>query len=175
MGKKYQGYIEMGTGLDDDSIPLAKEALVFMVVGINHSFKLPVAYFFIDGLSGKERAGLVQQCLTRLHDAGVDVVSLTFDGCAANLAMAKSLGCVLEAHSANFKTFFSHPSTKENVYVFLDACHMLKLVRNTLGDKQSLVDPKGGLVQWRFVDHLQKFQENEGLHLGIKLRLKHVL
>ncbi|KAJ8050080.1 hypothetical protein HOLleu_03139 [Holothuria leucospilota] len=30
-GKDYCGYIDMGTQLDDDSLPLAKEALVFMV------------------------------------------------------------------------------------------------------------------------------------------------
>ena len=34
-GQKFQGYIDMGTGLDDDSMPLAKEALTFMVVAAN--------------------------------------------------------------------------------------------------------------------------------------------
>jgi len=35
----------MGTCLDDDSMPLAKEALKFMVVGVNDSFKVPIAIF----------------------------------------------------------------------------------------------------------------------------------
>jgi len=44
-GNKFRGYIDMGTCLDDDSMPLAKEALTFMVVGVNDSFKVPVAIF----------------------------------------------------------------------------------------------------------------------------------
>ena len=51
-GQKFQGYIDMGTGLDDDGMPIAKEALTFMVVGVNDSFKVPVGYFLIDGLGG---------------------------------------------------------------------------------------------------------------------------
>jgi len=35
---------------DDDSMPVAKEALTFMVVGVNDSFKVPVGYFLIDDL-----------------------------------------------------------------------------------------------------------------------------
>ena len=136
-GSKFVGYTDMGTGLDDDSTPVAKEALTFMVVGVNDSFKLPVAYFLIDGLGGTERANLVTQCLSKLHDIGVTIISLTFDGCSANLAMVKHLGCNLEVLGADFKTCFKHPSSDHNVYVLLDPCHMLKLVRNTLGDKKS--------------------------------------
>ena len=58
-GNKFRGYIDMGTCLDDDSMPLAKEALTFMVVGVNDSFKVPIGYFLIDGLGGTERANLV--------------------------------------------------------------------------------------------------------------------
>ena len=54
-GKKYCGYVDLGNDVEDgDSAPLAKDALVFMVVGINELWKVPVRYFFIDGLSGKE-------------------------------------------------------------------------------------------------------------------------
>lgn len=86
-GSKFVGYIDMGTCLDDDRMPVAKEALTFMVVGVNDSFKLPVAYFLIDGLGGTERTNLVNQCLAKLHDVGVSVVglSLTFDGSASIL------------------------------------------------------------------------------------------
>lgn len=145
-GKRYQGYIDMGTGLDDDGMPLAKEALTFMVVAINDSFKLPVGYFLIAGLGAIERANLVKQCLCKLHDVGIKIVSLTFDGCSANLSMMKFLGCNLDVSSSNFKTYFNHPSSNESVFVFLDACHMLKLVRNTLGDKKSIVDSDGNIV-----------------------------
>ena len=41
----YHGFIDMGTELNDDSLPVAKEALVFMVNAVNQSWKLPVGYF----------------------------------------------------------------------------------------------------------------------------------
>jgi hypothetical protein len=44
-GKKYQGYIDLGNGADNDSLPMAKEALVFMVVSLNSSWKVPCGYF----------------------------------------------------------------------------------------------------------------------------------
>lgn len=174
-GSRYQGYIDMGTNLDSDSMPLAKEALTFMVVAVNDTFKLPVGYFLIDGLGGLERASLVNQCLSRLHDVGVTVVSLTFDGAAANLSMIKTLGCNLDVFSDEFKTSFKHPNTSDGVFVFLDPCHMLKLIRNTLGDKKSVVDGDGNFIKWDYIDNLHKLQDNEGLHLGNRLRSAHIL
>jgi len=50
--------MDMGTGLDDDSMPVAKEALKFMVVGVNDSFKVPAGYFLIGDLGGTEKANL---------------------------------------------------------------------------------------------------------------------
>ena len=45
----------MGNGANDDnSAPVAKDALVFMVVHINGSWKVPCAYFLVDGLEGQE-------------------------------------------------------------------------------------------------------------------------
>jgi len=132
-GKRFCGYIDMGTGIDDDTMPLAKEALTFMVVGFNHCFKLPVGYFLIAGLGGTERANLVNQCLSRLHDAGVVVVSLTFDGCAANMAMVNNLGCNFNVLSSEFKTSFRHPCDTHNVSVFLFEPHAQTCSKHTGG------------------------------------------
>ena len=54
-GTKHHGHVDLGTEMDDDSLPVAKEALTFMVVSLKESWKLPVAYFLIDGLSGIEK------------------------------------------------------------------------------------------------------------------------
>lgn len=51
-GKKYRGYVDLGNDVDDDSLSVAKDALVFMAVGIKDSWKVPCGYFLIDGLSG---------------------------------------------------------------------------------------------------------------------------
>jgi hypothetical protein len=53
-GKKFRGYVDVGNGVDEnDSSPVAKDALVLMAVAINGSWKVPCGYFFVDGLSGK--------------------------------------------------------------------------------------------------------------------------
>ena len=72
----FQGYVNMGTGVEMDSLPPAKDALVFMVVGVNGAWKVPVGYFLIDGLDSAERANLVNQCLSLCHEAGVKVCSI---------------------------------------------------------------------------------------------------
>ena len=45
VGGDYVGY--------EDEQELATDALVFMVVAVNHSWKISVAYFLINGLKGK--------------------------------------------------------------------------------------------------------------------------
>ena len=68
----------------------------------------------------------------------------------------------------------SHPVTQQPVSVFLDACHMLKLVRNSIADKTSFIDGQGNYIRWRYVEELHKLQEREGLHLSNKLRGAHI-
>jgi hypothetical protein len=171
-GKKYHGFIDMGTELNDDSLPVAKEALVFMVVALNCSWKMQVGYFLIDGLPAIERKNLISQCLQKLHSVGVSVESLTFDGAASNIAMVKQLGCDLDVN--NMKSYFNHPVTELPVRVFLDPYHMLKLVRNSLGDMKAFTDSDGNAIKWHYIERLHELQEKEGLHLGNKLRASHV-
>ena len=135
-GRKYHGYVDLGNEVIDDSLPAAKDALVFMVVSLNESWKVPCGYFFVDGLSGAERANLVKICIQRLHDVGVKVISLTCDGPSCHFSMLSTLGATLKA--PNMVPYFPHPEDKnENIYVLLDVCHMLKLVRNTLAEGES--------------------------------------
>ncbi|KAH8019296.1 hypothetical protein HPB51_018808 [Rhipicephalus microplus] len=58
VGKKAVGYIDLGTGISDDSLPEATNVCVFMLVGMNMRLKIPLGYFFIESLSGSERAAL---------------------------------------------------------------------------------------------------------------------
>ena len=153
--------------------PVAKDALVFMVVSINGSWKVPCAYFFVDGLSGSERAHLVKICIKKLHDVGVSVVSLTCDGPSCHFTMMNELGACLEPN--NLKAYFPHPlEPNKKIHVLLDVCHMLKLVRNTLGQGGILMDKDGSKIYWNFIVELQKLQDKEGLRLGNKLKAAHV-
>lgn len=172
-GEKFVGYVDIGASVEADSLPEAKEAIVFLVTSVNGNWKIPVGYFFIDGLSGTERANLVNMCLEFLHPSGVTITSITFDGAAANISMAKQLGANLTDFH-NLITKFSHPITKEQVFIFFDICHMIKLIRNCLGELKVLTTKEGKLVKWEYLVSLVNFQNEEGLSAAAKLRNKHI-
>lgn len=172
-GKEMHGYVDIcKSGTESDSLPVAKEALVFLLTAINGAWKVPVGYFLVDGVSGEQRANLVNQCLELLHETGVEVTSLTFDGCPANVTMAKNLGCIFDID--NLKTNFEHPVTKKPIYIFLDPCHMLKLLRNALEANKVFIDDLNREVKWDHLKILNTLQEKEKLHLGNKLRRNHI-
>ena len=116
-----------------------------MAVAENGSWKVPIGYFLIDGMSGGERANLINESLHRLHAAGVEVVLLTCDGLSCHFAMLKALGAVLTVDG--MMPYVQHPADlNTRVYVSLDACHMLKLIRNTFADQILFRDGEGQTI-----------------------------
>ena len=92
---------------------------------------------------------------------------------ASQKSMLKLLGAQLSP--SNLQAYFQHPcDPKPKIYIFLDACHMIKLVRNTMLDWKVLKDKDGNAIKWQFVEELHKLQESEGLHLANKLRSAHI-
>lgn len=86
--------------------------------------------FLFNGINGEQKANLVNQCLSLLLDCGIHIKTLTCDGAACNLSMIRIfLQCNLNLN--NLQTWFEHPISKMKIHVFLDPCHMLKLIRNT--------------------------------------------
>lgn len=100
-GFKYHGYVNIGRTVETDTMEIASECFVFMVVCINESWKLPIGYFLCNHLSSVQKAELIKQALNLLQKTKVNIVSLTFNGCPTNLTMSKILGCDL-----NFKNRF---------------------------------------------------------------------
>ena len=104
---------------------------------------------------------------------GVKVVSFTCDGPTTHQVMLKLLGARLSAD--DMQAYFPHPcDSNEKIYIFLDACHMIKLVRNTWSDWKVLKDKDGNTIEWKFLEELHKLQESEGLRLANKLRSVHI-
>lgn len=58
-GKKYIGLEDMGSGVEEGAA-LASQALVFLLVGIHHRFKLPLGYFLSNSLKGEQKANLIK-------------------------------------------------------------------------------------------------------------------
>lgn len=121
---------------------VATRAFVMMLVSLNENWKLPVGYFFVDGLTAEIKSNLVNICLTKCWEVGVSVVALIFDGCRSNINAANLSGCKLNDVD-DLKTTFKHPSCDMDEAVFLDPCHMMKLVRNTFESKRLILDNEG--------------------------------
>ena len=92
-----RGYVDVGTKIYDDSLPVATEALVLMAVSVNSNWKIPCGYFLVNGLTVGKKANLTRYCLTKLHEAKVKVVSFTCDGPTTHQAMLKLIGGRLSA------------------------------------------------------------------------------
>lgn len=175
--KKFDGVVNYGDSLsflcEGDKLTPAKEALVFMVSSVEEDWKIPVAYYLICGLKTGDKKQIVENVLIALEDVGAKVVGFTFDGTSTNFSVANALGCHLKIDDAPLVTHFQHPTGMHRVYVLLDACHMLKLVRNILAS-QSVLLTMNGEAKWEFIKKLNDFQNLTGLKLASKLTDHHI-
>lgn len=119
------------------------------------------------------KANIINIALEKCHAVGVKVVSLTFDGCRSNLLTMKLLGCNID-NINDFKTYFKHPVSEHNVTVFLDACQMIKLMRNTLESKSCITDNENKVIKWKILCDLNNLQHKLALNLANKLTNRHI-
>jgi len=177
---KFYGGVDLGTGQDQndsDNAQQATNALVFLAVCMNGHWKVPLGYFVVHSLTGSERANLLTKCFELIAETGAKCFSVTFDGAPTNISMCKSLGADFDYFSENFKPWFYNPAyptvEEKKIFIFWDACHMLKLVRNTLGDKKVLLK-NGDVIEWNHLVCMQNIQESRGLHAANKLKKSHI-
>lgn len=163
------GFVNLGAGPDEETE--AKEVLVVMLVGLKASWKCAIAYYLTRGLSAEQQTEIVKHCLNACFDAQLHVTSLTMDGHATNKGMARLLGCNLHLDEPSFCPAFDYHGHR--IHLYLDACHMVKLVRNTLEACSTIISPSGPVV-WQLIKDLHTKQEEIGLRLGNKLTPDHV-
>mgnify|MGYP000891869437 CR=1 FL=1 len=81
-----------------------------------------------------------------MNEIGAIVVNTVCDNCPVNNKMFESLGAVLNGDDLNSslecKNVLGNP-----VQVMMDASHLIKLTRNTLGDYQTLLIGNGEKIQ----------------------------
>jgi hypothetical protein len=100
-------------------------------------------------------------------------MAIVMDGHTTNQAMVSELGGSLSPK--NIKTSFPHPSDATRpVYIFFDACHMLKLLRNALEAMKEIVIPNVGTARWSDIAKLHELQHTEGLRAANKLTAAHI-
>lgn len=143
----YLGYTKCGQNPDDDENIVAKQALVYILNGIDVNFEYPIAYFFINTLNASQRANILDDIIKEVTKCGIKITNVTFDGYSANVPMCEILGANLDVFSDNFKPFINNPSNNEKIYITPDACHMEKLVRNTLASKKVFYDANNNSIE----------------------------
>lgn len=163
------GYVNVGANvIQDDRRQFATEAFVLMVVAVNARWKLPIAYFFINGLNATERANIVKEALIKLHECEVTVTSLSCDGLNVTFTMMRALGAKIDDFP-EIRRYFLHPIDQSEIFVMLDVCHMNNWA--TLG---KFVDPDGCIADFNYIEMLHNIQEQEGVRLGTKLKAAHL-
>ena len=107
----------------------------------------------------------------------MNVRALVFDGCYTNQSTAKLLGCKMKV--SDIQQWFSHPQMKnEKIHVIFDICHMIKVMRNLLGDYKVITTYQNGkmnAIRWEYIENLNTLQEELGFALANKLKKKHTL
>jgi len=101
------------------------------------------------------------------------VHSITFDGTYTNAKMCLNFGVSFDInYKLNFS--FENPYNNKPIYIFYDACHMIKLIRNTLGDMGYLFNQEGEEISCDHIKMLYFKEKEEGLKAASKLSNKHL-
>lgn len=118
--------------IDDEIIGPHNYAQVVMVRGLFDNWKQPV---FLD-FDLKMTKDLLLKTITELHNIGYSIVAVASDCGGGNQGVWK------EFSISSDKPYFLHPVTQEKVYLFADAPHLLKLLRNWFLDTGFKIDGK---------------------------------
>ena len=94
------------------------------------------------------------------------------DGLSTNLAMCRLFGCSFDLPN-NIQTSFLSPSNGLKINVVLDACHMLKLMRNTFFSYQ-ILSYNGNTIKWEFLQNLVNYQQQIKMKIANKLTINHI-
>ena len=81
---------------------------------------------------------------------------------------------------SDMKTLLQHPQAPNSkIYVIFNVCHLIKLMRNLLGDYKVIChqDRSGQrhAIRWQYIENLNNLQEDMGFSFANKLKKKHIL
>lgn len=169
----YVGHVNIEQNEESGSKFVAKQALVFILTGINLQFEFPVAYYFIDKVDKNLKKKLLQGIIRAVSECGVKISNITFDGYANNIPMCESLGANLNVFSPEFKPYFINEISNEKIFVITDPCHMQKLIRNTLASKEVIYDENNEKIEWKYFILLQQYSKENDMQTH-KLTKKHI-
>lgn len=93
---KYVGFVENKQSNQTDELnkPMCRQAIVFLLNGLNGYVEFPVAFYFIDSLNKIERSELLLQIIAAVSETGVKITNTTCDGLSSNISMYEVLGVI---------------------------------------------------------------------------------
>ena len=169
--EKFVGTVDYGSIKAEETDTIATNALVIMISGLKKPWYVPLGYFLTNKLNGDILCQLINESIKMLSEVGCFVHAVVFDGAPKNIGMAEKLGCNIKKLEGSFP----HPcQIGKKIYVIFDVCHMLKLARNAFSDIKIFCTPTGERIPWEYVLALYRAQQKDILHLGNKLKTKHV-
>lgn len=168
--KKFIGFVTYGRG-DAEELPVARNALVFMVNGINKPVSFPVAHHFIVSLDAQKKSDLVKEVIGEITKLGAKVIVNTFDGLQTNFTTCKKMGASFDI--SNFDPVIRTPVDNTEVKVILDACHVIKLMRNYLKSEGTMIDSQNRKIEWAHLVALEECRVKNDL-VTHKLTKEHI-
>ena len=86
-------------------------------------WKVPVLFYLTRGVIADQQKTLIMAAINALQEQNIHVQLVTFAGAATNMSTAKNIGCDYEQDVYYFEY------KARQIFVTLDACHMLKVIR----------------------------------------------
>lgn len=170
--KRFLGHITYGARAGRIDLPLATQAIVYMVHGINFKFSLPIAFHYIEALNGEEKVKLLTEIIGKINECGARVLSVTFDGLLSNVTMCDILGASFNLK--NFRPYFFLPGDERKIYIIFDPSHMIKLARNCVANNSFLKNKDKMTIKWEYFETLEEFRTKKGFIRTHKLNKKHI-
>ena len=138
----------------------------------NSSISLFIIFALLSCFS--DLANLISLAIENLNESGIIVTNLTCDNAASNISALTILGARISCLNDLKVTLNQKNCLGEPIYVILDTCHLMKLVRGTIHDMGILYNSEGKKIRWSYFEALLKIQTEDGLHLGNKVKKDHV-
>eukprot|EP00731_Ephydatia_muelleri_P011895 Em0006g789a len=159
--------------LNEDTCPtVANSMLVFMVCSFFTQMKYPYVQFPCANVSGDLLFAPIWEAVFRLERCGFKVLTITFDGAAANRRFLKLMG----SEKVLFKVINKYSLEKRPLFFFSDPPHLLKTTRNCLASKARHLWCNGSDILFQHITDMyyRDREKSMGLLLLPKIKLEHI-
>jgi hypothetical protein len=145
---------------------MANQIIVFMLRGLRRNWKQPIAFYLNKGnLSDYYLKNTILDIIKSTFDYGIVVKAIVCDQETQHQKLYKRL--------VENESYFIHEYTKEKVFCFFDACHLIKSTRNCLSTHDVELS-SGKSASWNILRSYFNFYKTKSLNVCTKLTENHI-